>query len=257
MPYVERMIISGDMLEVERYYVTSAGKRVSRRTDRTESSPEQEARNDRYAGKRLVRLINANFAIRDRFVTFTHGDDPDEATVKIRMKGILANLRKHCMMRGQELKYIRIDEKQGVWHHHVIMSAIPLEVLEELWPYGRIHISPLNKSENYRDLVSYLLRDSKESRKKPETGNVKQTRRKYARRWSGSRNLIQPSVTTKEIKRLSILRQLPKAPKGYVLLPDWYLGSDIMGNLYQSFTCVKIDAIPAMRSKGGGQSVIA
>ncbi len=254
MPYVERMIISGDLLEVERYYVTSTGRRAPRRTDRTESTPEQTERNNRYAGKRLVRLLNANFsARRDLFLTLTHGDSPDEVTAKNRLDKLLKAVRKYCTAHRSELKYIRIDEQQGAWHHHMAISAIPLEVLEELWPHGRFMVSPLNKSENYRDLVAYLLRDTKASRKNPETENAKQPRRKYARRWSCSRNLVQPTVATKEIKRLSLLRQLPKAPKGYILLPDWYLGSDIMGNLYQSFSCVRI--ADARTLSGGGKQV--
>ena len=46
----------------------------------------------------------------------------------------------------------------------------------------------------------------------------------------------------REIKRESIMRKVPTAPKGYILLPDWEIGCDSWGNLYQRYKCRKIAA---------------
>ena len=47
-------------------------------------------------------------------------------------------------------------------------------------------------------------------------------------------------MTVKEIKRESIMRKIPEAPKGYILLPDWKVGCDSWGNLYQHYKCRRI-----------------
>ena len=49
-------------------------------------------------------------------------------------------------------------------------------------------------------------------------------------------------MIVREIKRESIMRKVPTAPKGYILLPDWEIGCDSWGNLYQRYKCRKIAA---------------
>lgn len=143
-----------------------------------------------------------------------------------------------------ELKYILTTEKQGQWHHHLIMSAMPMEKVFELWGSNgkRRTISTLDRSQQYKDLARYFVTEEKPSQNDPTIENTKPPRKKNAHRWSSSRNLKKPLETPpKEIKRDSILHKKPVAPRGYRLLPEWTIGCDAWGNLHQLFACEKIE----------------
>lgn len=150
--------------------------------------------------------------------------------------------------RLEPLKYIIITEKQGKWHHHIIMNGgLTLNALRGAWGNrGRVYLSFLDDIDNYKGLMKYLTQQKKSPKGKPDMPNIKQPRRKYARRWSASRNLDAPVEKKRPIKPVR-LQDMPKAPKGYRLLPEWVKGSDRYGNYYLYFTCMREDARPEAR----------
>lgn len=255
MPYLERRIISGDLLEIERYFATRSGKKMPKSLKENETSKGQQDLNNRNAQKQLMRLINANFDGRkgDLFVTLTYKTPVDEKRAKAEISYFQRRVRKYRRENGlPAFKYITITEKQGKWHHHVIMNALPLETILELWKHGRVTVSVMDRTYNFEDLAKYLTAESKPS-KDGGRDNAKEPRRKYARRWTGSHNLKKPIVEVREIKRDDILKKQPVAPNGYRLLSDWCIGTDVQGNLYQIFKCVRCTPING-KAKGARSS---
>lgn len=245
MPYYEKTIISGPMMEVERYFATRDGRKLTRGCVEAESTDEQNDLNEAQSWRRLWRLTRTNFDGKkgDLFMTYTDSEAMTEAEA-MRGRGKLLNeLRKARKREGLEpLKYIIITEKQGKWHHHIIMNGgLTLNALRGAWGNrGRVHLSVLDDIDNYKGLMKYLTQQKKSPKGKPDMPNIKQPRRKYARRWSASRNLDAPVVKKRPIKPVR-LQDMPKAPKGYRLLPEWVKGSDRYGNYYLYFTCMNVE----------------
>lgn len=248
MPYVEKKIISGEMLEIERYFSPKANN-SKRKEKKATSSTRQLAANAIRTEKELWRVICTNFSGKrgDQFNTFTFAEDVDEAGARREWKNFVRRVRRYLKRRGlPDFKYISKFEKQGKWHIHAIMNGIPLEDLIKLWGRGRVTSSFLDDTNNYRDLAAYLSKQMKAAKNDPE--KEPEAKRKYARNWSGSINLERPIVTVKEIKRESILKKPPAAPNGYLLLPDWETGCTSYGNLYQYFKCRKIESPPKKKA---------
>lgn len=243
MPYVERTIRSGRLLEIDRYFAATNGNRAPRGRKEQLTSEEQQEINDRQAQRRLLRLINANFDGRrgDLFVTLTHAERVDEAEARRQMGRMIKRMRAARQKAGlEDLRYILITEQQsGRWHHHLICNGgLTLEQLLELWERrGRVQASILDEHYSYADLARYLTQQHKPRRGETGGGNAKQPRERYKRRWSSSHNLRQPEVKKREIKP-SMLRRDPKPPKGWRLLPEWQRGADRWGNLYLHYECV-------------------
>lgn len=255
MPYFERKTTSGKLVEVERYFATRDGKRLPRAGNESESTEEQQKLNERHAQKRLMRLINANFdgEAGDQFVTFTHAEDISEKQARKEARNLIDRLdRLRKKKKLSPLKYIIVTEHQGRWHHHVILNGgLSLAELGNVWnrhrKRGRFLVSTLDDLYTYEDLAKYLTENHKppKGRKGPvqsaargENSSGKEPRRKYARRWNASRNLKQPAVQKKPIKRPPSARE-PKPPKGCTLLPNWYTACDRFGNLYQYFAYIQ------------------
>ena len=72
MPYREKRIYSGKMLEVEIYPISLKEKRKSRSKKRKESKIKQKNLNEKNAKKHLVRLLNTNFTDKDISLTLTY-----------------------------------------------------------------------------------------------------------------------------------------------------------------------------------------
>lgn len=237
MPYIEKRIQSGDLLEIEKYFATRHGQKLPRGTNENTTPDDMAKVNEKRSQKRLVRLIRTNFsrAAGDLFVTYTYGRPVTEEEAKKGERNLLDRLKRLRKRKGlPELKYIVITEKQGRWHHHVVMNGgLSKEEIEQVWGDrgARISMSTLDDSNSYEDLARYLTQQHKQKRGAEDEANVKQERRKSQRRWHASKNLKQPVETVKVIARPPKPGE-PKAPKGYKLQPNWHFGCDTYGYLY-------------------------
>lgn len=237
MPYYERRIQSGKLLEVEVYFASRCGRRNSRSPNMGETPEDQERINERNAQKRLRRLILSNFSSDkgDLFVTYTYRQPVTEEQATKGERNLLARLRRLRAKKGlPELKYIVITECQGNWHHHIIMNGgLTLEDVRRVWGDrgARIQLSTLDDTGVCEGLARYLTQQHKTKRGGQTEDNAKQPRRKGQRRWHASRNLAEPTVKLRRLGRLP--KGEPKARKGYRLLPDWTVGCDAMGYIYR------------------------
>lgn len=256
MPYYERKTKSGRLIEIDRYWATRDGRRVSRAPNTEESSEQQERLNDIQAANRLRRLMLANFdpEAGDMFVTLTMGRICKRDEAERSWRSWMAKVARLRKARGlEECRWIKIPEQQsGRWHFHLIISGgISMEELQTLWGVGnRVHASVLDASDNYRGISRYLTKAEKHRRGSAEDDNAKAPREKHKRRWSCSKNLAKPEVTKRVIAE-STVRRMPKAPKGYRLLPEWSIGTDKFGNPYTHFECVPDGA--AMNKKAAAK----
>ena len=247
MPYYEKRTRSGRLLEIDRYFATRDGRRVSRAPNAEETEDNQQRLNDIQAANRLRRLMLANFdpEAGDIFLTLTleHYCTKEEAERAWR-RWIAKVGRARERRKMQECKWIKIPEQQsGKWHFHLIMSG-GLDVIElhRMWGReNRIHVSVLNTFDNYRSLSRYLTDVEKHRRGSESTDNAKAAREKNKRRWSCSKNLAKPETTKRVIAERTV-RQLPKAPKGYRLLPEWTVGTDKFGCPYMHCECIAENA---------------
>lgn len=246
MPYLERRIQSGNLLEVEKYFATRHGQKLPRSANENDTPEDMAKVNERRSQKRLHRLICANFSRKngDLFATYTYGGAITEAEAMKGERNLIARIKRLRKRKGlPELKYIVITEKQSRWHHHIIMNGgLTLEEVKAVWGErgARISLSVLDDTNSYEELSRYLTAQHKSKRGSESAENVKQQRQKGQRRWHASRNLKQPVETVRVIARPPKPGE-PKAPKGYRLQANWYFGCDVYGYLYSYASYVKID----------------
>lgn len=196
MPYREKRIVSGNMLEVEIYPITNRERRKSRGRKKKESRIAQKNLNDKNAKKHLVRLVNANFTDKDLYITTTYDDEnlpnsEEEAQKDIR--NYIRRLKGYRKRRGMpDMKYIAVVEyrektegKAIRIHHHIIMDGeVDRDTVERLWKKGRCNAQRLQANEfGYEEVARYIAKDPKGKK-----------------RWIQSKNLKQPEVKINDYK---------------------------------------------------------
>lgn len=246
MPYVEKIIISGPMMEVERRYETNGGRALGS-PNTHEATESQQKINDLQSWRKLTRMIACNFsrAAGDLCVTLTFCHYMSRADARKQYTRFLRKLRDIRKRRGMdELKYILIDEVQsGRQHAHIIINAgVSLEEMTDIWNnLGSVSASVLRDSNNYRDLAAYLLTQHKTRRGSQSDENAKEPRRKNERRWTCSRNLNKPVVKKRACKAVTMktMPSIPRGYRGYNVLPEFERGADNYGNLWIRWTCIR------------------
>lgn len=236
--YIKKTITSGDIVEVEKHFITRHGK-GKRRASPTNPTPQDvEQINERNAEKKLRRLMNANFTKNDYHTVLTYRKE-ERLSITDSKKAIsdfLKKLRAEYKKQGSELKYIVVTEYGTVAnpkaiHHHLMINNIGIEHITKHWKYGKVNITPIY-SEDLGELANYFVKETK-----LKNGA---TRQKGEKRWSSSRNLAKPIIKVEKIKANS-WRDVPRPPKGYIMVADTlYNGVDIFGHITQTYTYKRI-----------------
>lgn len=246
MPYCEKMIFSGPILEVEQRYETNGG-RTCGSLNAQESTQSQDRINEVQSWRKLTHMIQCNFsrAAGDLCITLTFCRYMSRPEARKQYTRFLRKVRDVRRRRGlEELKYILIDEVQsGRQHAHIVVNAgVSLEEMTAIWDrLGSVSASVLRDSNNYRDLAAYLLKQHKARRSSHSDENAKTPHRKNERRWTCSRNLKKPIVRKRPCKPVTMKTQprVPRGYRGYTVLPDWERGADNYGNIWIRWTCIK------------------
>lgn len=245
MPYYERRIRSGKVLEIFRYFsLRRPGANIPRGRNQQKSTAAQLVRNYVNAKKNLTRLVNANFGPGDLYITLTYRNpQPTPAQAKKDLAKYLRRVREWGRKNGAAIKWVAVTEyREGNRvHHHLILSGITGDAARMLWQtepdprhrgkrrpwkgHGRAPNDTLDYSYDYEFLSKYLGKEDKPGE----------------HRWTASRNLARPIVEPpREITRRSIdrARRDPKAPRGHRLAGwDYRAGADGHELLYMR--CVK------------------
>ena len=181
------VIVCGDYMDGDIYPVYQpAGRRRSRCRP---TSKIQEKLNQRNAKKKLIRIIHNNFGENDIALHLTFRPDRNPATLKEarrELRNFLGRLRRFYRKKGIVLKYIVVVEygkRGGRVHFHLILTGgVDRDELEKLWGNGYANSKRLQfDADGLTALANYITKD-----------------RVTYKRWSGSRNLIQPVPQVKD-----------------------------------------------------------
>lgn len=196
MPYREKKIYSGKMLEVEVYPITLQERKQKRKKKEKESALKQRNLNDKNAKKHLIRLLNTNFTDKDLVVHLTYTDKELPKSEEEARRDVSNYIRRTKRYREKNglapLKYIAVIEykdqvensKAIRMHHHIVISEMDRDAAEQLWTKGRANADRLKGDEfGYEALGRYVTKDPK--------GN---------KRWTQSKNLKQPIVKVNDFK---------------------------------------------------------
>ena len=255
MPYYERRIYCGDLLEIKRYYGTKGGRPLgSKNKSETKTSDELA---DAQSWRKLTRITACNFSRKngDMCLTLTFRNWVDRNAAARAYEKFLRKLRTMRKKRGlEELKYIIVKEVQsGRQHAHLIINGgIELKELDELWGQGAAWCSMLEDTTTYKELAAYLLRQHKPRRGGGSDENAKEQRQKGSRRWTCSRNLKKPIVKRRLCREVT-LHTVPRAPKGYRLTVGFEQDVDLWGYLWIEWRCIREDVGKPPKPKGGGK----
>lgn len=248
MPYREKKIYSGKMLEVEIYPITLQERKQKRKKKEKESLPKQKNLNDKNARKHLIRLLNRNFTDKDIAVHLTYTDKELPQTEEEARRDVGNYLRriKHYRKKNglEELKYIAVIEykdqeenKKAVRiHHHIIMSGMDRDIAESLWKKGRANADRLKEDEfGYEALGRYISKDPKGSK-----------------RWTQSKNLKQPVIKVNDFKytrrKVDLVARAPedrelfeKLYPGYIFNNCKVTVNDIYGSTHLNIKMRKLE----------------
>lgn len=249
MPYIKKTTRSGPLLEMEVYFASNEGRKLSRSANTGTTVEEMVRVNERSAIKRQIRLAAANFSRKnaDVFITFTYARPIEEGQVDKEIRNMLGRIRRK--REKKHLKPLRAmvwAEKQSCWHLHLLMNGgLTFTELQEIWG-DRGRKMTMSIADETRDGFAGLIRYVNEEHKprrgaKPgeEHESVKKPRGKGKHRWRSTRNLIQPVVEKHEVTR-RLFQKEPKQKKGYQLLPE-FINSDTNFGIYQYAAYVRLE----------------
>ena len=164
MAYFIREVIAGMVKEVEKWKrPTKEARREAKRAAKLNPTSEAQAKVNRENALRRLRLdINENFKARDYWLTFTYAREyaPTDESCEQDYKKLMRAIRKEYKKAGIEMKYISVCNQPGHRPHiHLLISkGIALDAIQGLWPYGRIDITLLDESGQYKALADYIFK---------------------------------------------------------------------------------------------------
>lgn len=230
MAYMKKMIYSGNMLEIEKYPVSSKGHRIPRSGKHKVSSESQAALNEKNAKKLFIRLVECNYTEDDMFISLNYKKKPpDTKTFKKDIQNFLRRLKYHCKKNSYpDPVYMGVShDKEARPHHHIFLNAYSWDFIKGLWDKGSVNIKNLIRDDEYGFVqVSKYIMNEKNANS-------------FNKRWCASQNLKKPKIVKKPIKRLNIY-QKAEAPKGYKIV-DVEITDNVFTGTYQYIRCVKIE----------------
>ena len=199
MGYRRSVTLAGDRMECEIYPVFGREDEQKARAAKKNITPMKQKRlNDERARRRLILLADANFGEKDIHMTLTYRTAPNLEQCRKDLRNFLLRVKRYREKLGMDpLKYIytiegKRETSQGAGvnriHIHMLMNGgVSRERLEEMWEMGYANADRLQPTERgLEEIASYII---KEARNKDG-----------ARKWSASRNLVQPKRRTTDAK---------------------------------------------------------
>ncbi len=211
----------GDVILIHKSVTAHKEDREKRiRAERNKkTSAAQQVVNQQQASERLFALLQTNFKGGDLHIIPTYTDESYPQSIeeiKRQQRNFIRRLDYAYKKLGYELKYIQVTEyeKKRIHHHYIINSVpgITLSDIQKIWGNGLVRCTSLEDNGYYRELSDYLI---KETSKTFSTED-----RIYGKRWTASRNLKKPEITTEtvKIKNETEFFTIPLTDKGYELI---------------------------------------
>ncbi len=190
-------------------------------------------------------IFNENFKAGDLTLTFTFASDKRPKS-REELKNIwskyLRKVRKAYKKAGKVFKWMKgIDDNKHNPHIHAAFSAIDISLLPE-WPYGKIHINPVDNREHHT-FGSYAYKQGREDNGKMKLDGA------GIQNYSHSRNLVIP-VPEYDVIGNDHWAEEPRAPKGYYVVKDSIQNWDdkINGYKHQSYIILPLPDKAGKRS---------
>lgn len=188
----------------------------NKRNKKVNATPDDVAEiNRRNAVVNLKRKINHNFIPGDWHLVLTYaGDEPTKRQAKKDRTNFLRRLKDAAKKQGKEFKYIIVTEFENKRiHHHIVCTDIGINLICDKWTNGQVRPSRLDKKRNYVKLAEYLIKETSKTFRNHDCP--------FKRRFSCSRNIVNPVVKRERIKKAPELNgNDPKALKGYYIDMD-------------------------------------
>ena len=238
MAYIEEICICGRVEERRKYYDARSHPPGEHREKKGKPTSEAQKKvNRRKAERELRRLMNANFEDGDYLVRldfFKENAPPDGKRMQDLMNKALRKLRAEYKKAGKVLKYIYVKEigPRGGRHVHMVMNRCDTELIRKCWPYGGIHIDPLNSNGQYKKIASYFMKYA--DRTEATEGKL------IGKRYYPSRSLKKPVIKKRKI-RAQRYREMIKVPEGYVLDKETVISgiSELTGYAYVEYSLIR------------------
>ena len=199
MGYRRRVTLAGDRMECEIYPVFGRDDEQRVRAAKKNITPEKQRRlNDERARRRLIQLADANFTEKDIHLTLTYRNERTLDECRKDLRNFLLRVKRYREKMGMDpLKYIYAIEGKTELnkgfpvkriHIHMLMNGgVSRELLEEMWAMGYANADRLQPTERgLEEIASYIIKEAR-----IKTG---------ARKYSASRNLVQPKQRTSDAK---------------------------------------------------------
>lgn len=245
---LEKRTKAGNTYTIQRY--RRVGEHKGKRRKRINGTTlAQKEGNLRRATLQLMWLMNENFRDGDLLVTldYTKRLRPDSSSRMHKdFRNFFDRIKRRCRKAGKPVpKLIRVVEigSKGARHHHMVIQRLDLDILQECWGAGGIHVDPLYTDGNYRKIAEYFV---KYARKTLET-----EKQKTGKLWYATRGLRKPREgKIKEIRRREL--EQVKVPKGYYLDEDSVKAGVSRFDGYETFSYVVVK-FPEKRDNRAGK----
>ena len=236
-------VVAGNTIEKKYYHCYKARDKNMQRAPRAkETSWQMEEVNRRNAEDKLRWMLNTNFREGDYHLVLNYkrkpGDtyrEPEE--MKADMQKFLRRMRAVYRKADLEFKYVYVFEigEKGSRHIHIVMNKISLEACRKCWEeHGRVTCTPLDRHGDYGLLANYLMKYSDKT--------FRTVGRLMGKRYSCSRNMIEPKITRHIVTRANTYRRNVRAMPGYYVdvntIKD---GVDAFGYCFFKYTLVKLE----------------
>lgn len=223
MPYVERIVKAGDVIEHKKMFtarVHTQGAARAKNENKTRAAVEKV--NDRKAEEQLRWLLNANFRRGDYHLVLHYYDKGVtlEQAEKDR-KEFLRLCRREYRRREVDWKYIACTETKRMTniHHHIVIKPMDIDALQSIWERvlggrsGHLSVMPLDRRGNHAKLAGYLLKETAATMRRYRDAGIR------GKRFSTSKGLVRPKPTYRIVLAKTWTND-PRPRKGYQLLKD-------------------------------------
>ncbi len=242
MSYVEQRVYAGQTVEVKKYHrYRNRPKGESRGKRLNETSLYQEEVNRKNCEDRLRWLLNTNFRGGDYHLVLRYKHKAGEPyrtpeEMKTDMRKYLRSMRAKYGKMDLEFKFVYVFEigERSSRHIHIVQNQIDMNEVRLCWPHGYITCTPLDNSGDYRRLANYLVKYSDKTFR--NVGAL------MGKRYSCSRNLAEPIIKRRIIKRSSTFKDEITPMKGYFVDVDSVeSGVDFFGYKFFKYTMVRLE----------------
>ena len=184
MPYFERVVTAGKVVEVKKFFSSRMGRKGGSRKG-WETPTEEKAKevNERKAVDKLRWLMFENFKKGDGHIILTYRKKQGLEEAKKALDSFTRKMRRKCQKLGLVFKYIVVTEhKSGRTHHHMIAEKGLFDLIAEVWgENGAARVTYITGYEHLANLAEYFVKETRKTFQEKDSP--------YRKRWNASTNL--------------------------------------------------------------------